>query len=104
MTTPHIRSDGIMEDFCDGQYSKQHPVFKDHPNALQFIIYYDDIEVANPLGAKSGTHKIGKSIYKQLIYSNQSRLLLLHTRKYAASFSVFNYCHTSHSCGKNKRY
>ena len=38
-----------MEDFCDGQYFKQHPVFKDDPNALQFIIYYDDIEVANPL-------------------------------------------------------
>ena len=55
-----------MEDFCDGQYFKQHPVFKDDPNALQFIIYYDDIEVANPLGARSGTHKNGKILINNL--------------------------------------
>ena len=48
-----------MGDFCDGQYFKQHPVFKDNPNALQFIIYYDDIKVANPLGARSGTKMQG---------------------------------------------
>lgn len=30
-----------------------------HMNALAFVLYYDDIEVANPLGSRAGTHKLG---------------------------------------------
>lgn len=56
---PHSRTDSIMEDYCDGKFFKEHAVFRAHPNALQFILYYDDIEVANPLGSRSGVHKIG---------------------------------------------
>ena len=59
VSQPHTSSDGIMRDICDGQYLKQHHFFQDHPNALQFVIYYDDIEVANALGAKAGLHKLG---------------------------------------------
>ncbi len=68
VTRPHISSDGTMRDICDGQFVKQHPVFTSHPNSLLFVLYYDDIEVANPLGAKAGNHKLG---IRQL-------LLLLH--------------------------
>ena len=68
VTTSHIRSDGILEDFCDEEYFKEHQVFKVHPNALQFILYYDDIEVANPLGAKSGVHKIGELLHAVYVY------------------------------------
>jgi len=49
-----------MRDFCDATFYKDHPVFKSHPEALQFVLYYDDIEVANPLGSKAGVHKLGK--------------------------------------------
>ena len=57
---PHVRTDIIIiRDFCDGEFVKNHTVFTNHPKALQFIIYYDDIEVANPLGAKAGKHKLG---------------------------------------------
>ena len=55
----HVSTDNIIRDFCDGQFVKNHAVFTNHPNALHFIIYYDDIEVANPLGAKAGKHKLG---------------------------------------------
>ena len=48
-----------MRDFCDGQFVKNHKEFTSHQNAFQFIIYYDDIEVANPLGAKAGKHNLG---------------------------------------------
>ena len=48
-----------MKDFRDGSFHREHPVFSSHPQALQVIIYYDDIEVANPLGAKAGNHKLG---------------------------------------------
>ena len=52
---------GVYRDFCDGSHYKDHPLFS-KTNALQIQIFYDDFEVANPLGSKHGIHKIG-SIY-----------------------------------------
>ena len=57
----HHSTDGVLQDFCDANFIKAHPVFTTHPDALQFILFYDDIEVANPLGAKAGLHKLGAS-------------------------------------------
>jgi len=56
----HNSTSGFMRDFCDGEFIKQHPVFMKHPTALQIVLYYDDIEIANPLGSKAGIHKLGK--------------------------------------------
>jgi len=56
----HCSTDEFMRDFCDGKFVKTHPIFNAHPLALQFILFYDDIEVANALGAKAGSHKLGK--------------------------------------------
>ena len=56
----HVSGDETMRDFCDGTYYKEHPVFSAHPEALQILLYYDDIEVGNPLGTKAGEHKLGK--------------------------------------------
>lgn len=52
-------TDGVLRDYCDSIFFKQHPLFKNHPNALQLLMHYDDVEVANPLGSKAGTHKLG---------------------------------------------
>lgn len=60
ITTCHESTDCFMRDFCDGEFFKQHPIFSNHQNALQIILYYDDIEVANPLGSRAGNHKLGK--------------------------------------------
>ena len=56
----HQSRDGVLRDYCDGMWFKKNEIFLRHPNALQIILYYDDIEVANPLGAKAGVHKLGK--------------------------------------------
>ena len=56
----HCNAGGRMNDICDGDYFQQHPLFQQYPSALQFIIYYDDIEVCNALGASAGVHKLGK--------------------------------------------
>ena len=55
----HDSTDNVMKDFCDVEFWKTHSVFKKYTGALQFILYYDDIEVSNPLGAKAGMHKLG---------------------------------------------
>jgi hypothetical protein len=60
---PHFSTNGLMGDVCDGQFFHHHPVFSKHANALQFIIYYDDIEPANALGSRAGNHTLGCFYY-----------------------------------------
>ena len=59
--TSHQRKDGCMGDYCDGTLFKTHPLFTHDELALQVTLYYDDLEVCNPLGAKAKIHKLGKS-------------------------------------------
>ncbi len=54
-----IRTDGIIEDFCDAAIFKNHPLFSQDPEALQIIAYFDELEVCNPLGTHVKTHKVG---------------------------------------------
>ena len=60
---PHSRDDGLLSDFCDGEYFKEHPLFGQDPKALQLLLYYDDLEVCNPLGSRATKHKLGTNIY-----------------------------------------
>ena len=53
------RHDGVLRDFCDGEQFNKHPLFSQEPNALQIQLYYDDIDVCNPIGSKSVIHKLG---------------------------------------------
>lgn len=60
----HVSTDGVMRDVCDGSLIKSHPVFQQYPDALQFIIYHDEIDVCNPLGSSAGIHKLGNHCCK----------------------------------------
>lgn len=55
----HRHGGGVMVDFCDGVHYSSHPLFKNDPTALQIILYYDDVEVSNPLGSSATIHKLG---------------------------------------------
>ena len=55
----HTRSNGLLEDYCDGTQFKQHPLFFNQPKSLQIMLYFDEVEVCNPLGSKVKTHKLG---------------------------------------------
>ena len=57
----HTDVDGYLKDYCDGENFKSHPLFSVHSRALQIFLYYDDLEICNPLGSKRGVHKIGKT-------------------------------------------
>lgn len=61
----HLRQhkhDDVIEDVCDGQYFKTHPLFSKDSTALQIMLYYDELEIANALGSKTGKHKLGNSL------------------------------------------
>ena len=55
----HCSKDSTMQDYCDSPGFKEHPLYKEEPNALQIQLYYDDVEVVNPLGRNTKVHKLG---------------------------------------------
>ncbi len=57
-----IRNDGVIEDFCDANVFKNHPLFSRDPEALQIIGYFDELEVCNPLGTHVKKHKVGDTL------------------------------------------
>jgi hypothetical protein len=52
-------TDNLLYDLADGSTYKKHPFFKNNPNGLQIVAYYDEVETCNPLGSSSGKFKLG---------------------------------------------
>ena len=52
--------EGLLGDYCDGSAFNYHPLFSTDPTALQIMLYYDDVEVVNPIGSRTNTHKLGE--------------------------------------------
>lgn len=59
MENPHNRNDGLKSDYCDGEQFRHHPLFSTDPCALQLLLYFDELEVCNPLGSRANKHKLG---------------------------------------------
>lgn len=55
----HARSDGIIGDYCDADLYKSISLFQDNEHALQIILFFDEMEICNPLGSQAGVHKLG---------------------------------------------
>ncbi len=55
---PHYSQTDLKRDVCDGEYIKNHPLFKRNPKALQLCLNTDDLEVVNPLGSHIKKHKV----------------------------------------------
>lgn len=53
-------TDGMLRSYCDGTGFKNHTLFQRDPFALQLHLFYDDLEVSNPLGSKASIHKLGR--------------------------------------------
>ena len=58
-----IRTDGKMEDYCDGARFRSHPLFPETLHALQIIAHFDEIELCNPLGSHVKRYKVGLLSY-----------------------------------------
>lgn len=56
----HARSDDILGDICDGRRYKTHPLYSVDKTALQIILYFDELEVCNPIGSNRKKHKLGE--------------------------------------------
>ncbi|KAK3924430.1 Zinc finger protein 322 [Frankliniella fusca] len=50
--------DGIFRSYLDGRRAQTHPLVSRFPKILRLQLYWDDVEVVNPLGSKTTIHKI----------------------------------------------
>ena len=66
----------MIKDFCDGALFTHHPLFSQDPYALQFVAYYDEVEICNPLGAHVKKHKLGIVFYTLANIAPKFRLQL----------------------------
>ena len=71
-----------MGDFCDGELFNTHPLYDVDSNALQLILYFDEVEPFNTLGSAAGKHKLGNNIIN-FAYMN----VTMHMHMYACLFS-----------------
>lgn len=55
---------GTIASSIDGTYFKTHPFFSKYLNALRIELYADEFEIVNPLGSKTGVHKILAFYYR----------------------------------------
>ena len=85
LDNPHISNNEYMRDICDGNSIQSHPVFSLDPQALQIILYVDELELVNPLG----THT----------KKTQSLDDILHPWQYStrASIAAVSYLFAGHS-------
>ncbi|XP_028409272.1 uncharacterized protein LOC114531867 [Dendronephthya gigantea] len=60
---PHKSTGNLLCDYCDGDDFVNHPLFSQDPYALQILLYFDEVEICNPLGSKANKHKLGAFYY-----------------------------------------
>lgn len=48
-----------LGDYCDGENYHKSNLFREDPCGLQIQLYYDEVEVCNPIGSKAKKHKLG---------------------------------------------
>ena len=59
MSGPHRSNGLICHDICDGELYQSHPVFRDSPNSLQILAYYDEFTAVNQLSTVAKLYKLG---------------------------------------------
>lgn len=56
----YAQPDGMIGDYCDGTaYKLMSPIILRSFYCSSIYVYYDDIEVCNPIGSKAKKHKLG---------------------------------------------
>lgn len=69
--------DSYLSDYCDGELFHENTLFQEDPSAFQIQLYYDEVEICNPLGSKAKKHKLGICSYIDLL-SNHLTSLCMH--------------------------
>ena len=74
----HNLNGDLMGNFCDGANFAQSELFLQDPCALQIQLYYDEVEVTNPIGSKVNIYKLGMDYFVYQGPVNASHNALAH--------------------------
>jgi len=55
---PRLKENNVYRTVLDGSFYQNNDFFRRNRNALAIILYYDNLEVVNPLGANTKKHKL----------------------------------------------
>lgn len=58
-----VHRNSILEDICDGELFQNHQLFSKNPLALQITMFYDELELCNPLGTHVKWHKLAVFLF-----------------------------------------
>ena len=58
ISDPYFPEENVIKDCIDGAVFGQNKFFSDNPSAVKLVVFQDELEVANPLGAGKNLHKI----------------------------------------------
>jgi len=53
IANPQVSNDGILRDDIDGLNTRLHPIFQLAPDALRIRLYFDDVELTDPISSYS---------------------------------------------------
>ena len=59
-------TDGYMRSHRDGEDFKSNELLKSHPHAARLQLFFDDLEVANPLGTNTSIHEVVMFCFSRL--------------------------------------
>ena len=60
---PYNYEEGVFKDTRDGSCFQTNEFFKTNPDAVALVVFVDELEVVNPLGAAKTKHKINCTYY-----------------------------------------
>ena len=63
---PYFHDENLIQDVRDGECYRGNIFFKENPEAVPLILFIDELEVCNPLGAGKTKHKINCSYFSTL--------------------------------------
>lgn len=55
----YVKEDDVIQDIQDGEYFKQHPLFREEERHFLIQLYFDEFDPCNPLGPKRGIYNLG---------------------------------------------
>ena len=58
-SSSHATTDGFLSEYCDGESLRENKLFQEDPTAFQIQLYYDEVEICNPIGSKIKIRKLG---------------------------------------------
>jgi len=91
LLSDYVPNEDFFTCFEDGQVFQNSDFYREHPRSIRLLLYYDDVDVVNPLGSKTEIHKIGAFYATIMNFEENSQLGCIHTVQLCCDQDVRKY-------------